>query len=158
MKHLALILAATLLSSVAYADDPELSSAANRAFLDNNAKQPGVKILPGNIQYNVIKSGDGPTPGFTDCVHVDYSVSLINGDVADRSPGTPIAFRVNGVIRGWTEVLQQMHAGDDWRVVVPPALAYGREGQGASIPPNQTLIFEIGLEDVFSSSEPNCGQ
>jgi FKBP-type peptidyl-prolyl cis-trans isomerase len=133
-----------------------LSTDANMNFLVNNAKKPGVVAMPG-IQYRVIKSGNGAQPGRHDCVTVNYTGSLIDGKVFDATKGSAATFPVNGVIGGWTEVLQMMHEGDDWEVVIPAGLAYGRAGAGESIPADQTLVFEIELLKVFPPPMGGCG-
>ena len=38
-----------------------------------------------------------------------------------------------------------MVEGSIWEVVIPPELAYGEQGAGANIGPNETLVFEIEL-------------
>ena len=42
-----------------------------------------------------------------------------------------------------------------WQIqlVIPPALGYGKQGAGASIPPNSTLIFDVEVLDVNPKSE-----
>ena len=62
--------------------------------------------------------------------------------------GEPATFPLNGVIRGWTEILQLMPKGSKWKVVIPSDLGYGDRGAGAAIPPNATLIFDIELLDI----------
>jgi FKBP-type peptidyl-prolyl cis-trans isomerase len=147
----ALAVAAIVAATPAFAGD--LSPAANQAYRDNNAKQAGVTVLPG-IQYRVIKSGSGAQPGRHDCVSVNYAGRLVDGTRFEPTEPNKLAaatFPVNGVIGGWTEVLQLMHEGDDWEVTIPPGLAYGHAGTGdGAIPPDQTLIFEIQLLKVFA--------
>ena len=72
---------------------------------------------------------------------------LENSNVFDssRDRGNPATFSLGGIIPGWQEALQLMVEGDIWEVVIPPGLAYGAQGAGASIGPNETLIFEIEL-------------
>ena len=41
-----------------------------------------------------------------------------------------------------------MREGDIWEVVIPSELAYGTQGAGGSIGPNETLVFEIELISV----------
>ena len=52
------------------------------------------------------------------------------------------------MIKGWTEALQKMNVGDKWELYIPPQLAYGPQGTGGAIGPNQTLIFEVELLDI----------
>jgi FKBP-type peptidyl-prolyl cis-trans isomerase len=54
-------------------------------------------------------------------------------------------------------VLQLMHEGDNWEVVIPAGLAYGRAGAGGVIPADQTLVFEIELLKVFPPPVEGCG-
>lgn len=149
---------AVCVSSVAIAAGTIPTPADNDAFLAQNARKPGVTILPGNVQYDVVSNGDptGDHPAPTDCARVKYSVALIDGPAIQTSPASGIPVRVNGVIGGWTEVLQKMRIGDDWHVVIPSAMAYGKLGKPPSIPPNQTLVFDIQLLDIFTSYKPNC--
>ena len=60
-------------STFAFADDAMLSADASKTYLDNNAKKPGVRVVPG-IQYRMIKSGRGAQPGKRDCVTVELSL------------------------------------------------------------------------------------
>jgi FKBP-type peptidyl-prolyl cis-trans isomerase FklB len=116
-------------------------------FLAENKKKEGVKTLPSGLQYKIIKNGKGKLPKLTDKVTANYRGTLINGTEFDNSykRGQPVKFPVNGVIPGWTEALKMMKAGSKWQLFVPPQLAYGEQGAGAIIGPNETLIFEIEL-------------
>jgi FKBP-type peptidyl-prolyl cis-trans isomerase FklB len=125
---------------------------AGEDFLAANAKKEGVKTTASGLQYKVLKSGDGKgkTPKATDTVKVHYHGTLIDGTVFDSSVerGEPAEFPVNGVIPGWTEVLQLMKEGDKWQVYIPSKLAYGERGAGGKIGPNATLIFDVELLKV----------
>jgi FKBP-type peptidyl-prolyl cis-trans isomerase FklB len=121
-----------------------------RKFLEENAKREGVTTTASGLQYEVMKSGDGPTPLATDKVTVHYHGTLINGKVFDSSVnrGTPATFPVNGVIQGWVEALQLMKVGDKWKLFIPSELAYGERGAGNDIGPFATLIFEVELLSI----------
>jgi FKBP-type peptidyl-prolyl cis-trans isomerase FklB len=120
------------------------------AFLAANKKKPGVVTLPSGLQYKVIKKGTGKKPKETETVSVHYRGTLIDGTLFDNSydGGQPVTFPVNGVIKGWTEALQLMPVGSKWELYIPSNLAYGEQGVGQVIGPNQTLIFEVELLSV----------
>ena len=124
-----------------------------QTFLDANKKRNGVTALANGLQYEVIKAGDpnGPKPKAVDTVVVNYKGTLVNGTEFDNSfkRGQAATFPLNGVIKGWTEILQLMSKGSNWRVYIPGDLAYGEyPPQGSPISPNAVLIFEISLEDI----------
>ena len=128
------------------------------AFQEPNKKKPGVTVLPNGLQYEVLRAGEagGAKPRAIDTVVVHYLGTLIDGTKFDASTdrGEPATFPLNGVIPGWTEILQHMSKGAKWRVVIPSELAYGERGAGGAIGPNATLIFEIDLLDI----KPAAGQ
>ena len=119
-------------------------------FLAANAARDGVTTTDSGLQYEVLVSGDGPSPGSRSTVVTHYHGTLVDGTVFDSSVerGTPAEFGVHQVIPGWTEALQLMSVGDKWRIACPPALAYGDQGAGDSIPPNTALVFEIHLIEI----------
>lgn len=123
------------------------NSGKGAEFLKDNSTQGGVEVLASGMQYIVINQGDGEKPKATDTVDVHYEGSLINGTVFDSSikRGEPATFPVNGVIQGWQEALQLMEVGTKWKVFIPAELAYGEQGAGGAIGPNETLIFEMEL-------------
>ena len=141
---------AMLVASSAYAADPSLSAAANANFLSANAKKPGVVTTPSGLQYQIIHNGYGKRPGAFNKVQVYYKGALINGAVFDSTePGLPATFTVNQLIPGWTEALELMREGDEWRLVIPANLGYGARGAGSAIPPSQTLVFDLQLIKVL---------
>ena len=131
----------------------DLQKAEGLNFLAANKKKNGIISLPNGLQYEVIKAGDpaGMKPKVVDTVIVNYIGTLTNGTEFDNSVkrGQPATFPLNGVIRGWTEILQLMPKGAHWKVFIPSELAYGENPpQGAQIPPNSVLVFEITLLDI----------
>ena len=129
----------------------EANSAAGEAFLAENGKRVEVKTTPSGLQYEVLVDGDGAQPTAEDRVEVHYTGKLIDGTVFDSSVdrGVPATFGVTQVIPGWVEALQLMKAGSKWRLFIPSALAYGPQGAGGVIGPNQTLIFDVELLKVL---------
>lgn len=134
----------------AAAQKAEVAAAAGKDFLAENAKQEGVISLPSGLQYQILESGDGATPGSDSTVRTHYHGTLLDGSVFDSSyqRGEPAEFPVSGVIAGWTEALQLMQCGSKWRLFVPSELAYGAQAVG-SIPAHSTLVFEVELLAVL---------
>ena len=120
---------------------------AGEEFLEANKSKEGIVALPSGLQYEVMKTGDGPKPSPTDKVTCHYHGTLINGTIFDSSVqrGKPATFPLNQVIKGWTEGVPMMTMGSKWRFFIPPHLGYGDRQVSAEIGPNSTLIFEVEL-------------
>jgi len=125
------------------------------AFLSDNKKKAGVKVLPSGLQYMVLTEGKGKQPKAADTVTVQYRGTLLDGSEFDSSykRGQPVTFGLNQVIKGWTEGVQLMKEGGKIRLFVPSALGYGERGTGAQIGPNAVLIFEIELIKVAQAPQ-----
>ena len=123
--------------------------------MSENAKKDGVVSLRSGLQYKVIKEGTGKAPGLKDTVSVNYRGTLIDGTEFDNSykRKEPTTFRVDSVIRGWSEALQLMKEGAKWELYIPPELGYGERGAGSKIPPNSPLIFEVEVVSVNPGKE-----
>ncbi len=128
----------------------DLNKKAGDEFLRINKEKEGVVTLSSGLQYQILKTGDGPKPNATDQVKCHYEGTLINGEIFDSSikRGQPAIFGLNQVIKGWTEALQLMPAGSKWRLFLPSDLAYGNRQAGEMIEPNSTLIFEVELLEI----------
>ena len=134
----------------AQAAEAEKAVAAGQAYLDANAKKPGVTTTASGLQYRVITAGTGAKPQASDTVTVHYKGTLVDGKEFDSSykRGQPATFPVGGVIPGWTEALQVMTIGSKYELAIPPALAYGSQGPLA----NQVLLFEVELLGTTADS------
>lgn len=119
-------------------------------FLAENKSKDGVQTTASGLQYKVIKEGTGKKPAKENTVKVHYTGTTIDGKVFDSSVerGEPIEFPLSGVIAGWTEGVALMPVGSKYMLYIPSNLAYGEQGAGQSIGPNETLIFEVELLDI----------
>lgn len=128
----------------------ELNANAGQEFLSVNGKREEVKTTATGLQYEVLEEGQGAQPTAGDMVTVHYTGKLIDGTVFDSSVerGEPATFGVTQVIPGWVEALQMMKTGAKWRLYIPSDLAYGPQGAGGVIGPNQTLIFDVELISI----------
>jgi FKBP-type peptidyl-prolyl cis-trans isomerase len=124
------------------------AAAASAKFLEANKAAEGVKVTPSGLQYKIVRAapGDGPRPGPTTEVKVNYEGKRIDGQIFDSSykRGEPVEFPLDAVIPGWTEGLQLMRPGEEFQFFIPAELAYGAKAP-PSIGPNQALIFRVEL-------------
>lgn len=122
----------------------------NEQFLEENAQNPDIGILPSGVQYQILKAGKGARPSGKDKVQVHYCGKLINGKEFDNSfkRKKPEIFRVNQLIKGFQEALKAMNVGSRWIVWIPYPLGYGASDCGRDIPAYSTLVFEIELLDI----------
>ncbi|XP_013887250.1 peptidyl-prolyl cis-trans isomerase FKBP14 [Austrofundulus limnaeus] len=90
---------------------------------------------------------------YGDMLLVHHDGFFANGTMfySSRSHGDkqPMWFTlgIREAIKGWDLGLQDMCAGEKRRLVIPPALAYGKEGKG-KIPPESTLTFIVEVMEV----------
>jgi len=118
--------------------------------------------LKDGLQYIDTKVGSGPAAKTGDTVNVQYvgwntpdnCKPLCKFDSSyDSNGGKPISVTLGAgqVIPGWDEGIVGMKAGGTRRLIIPPALAYGAQGQGP-IPANATIIFDIQLVSIGTAS------
>lgn len=97
-----------------------------------------------------IVEGTGAAAREGDTLTVDYAgSSWSTGKEFDASWKTgqpfPVTLGQSQVIQGWEQGLQGMKQGGRRLLVIPPDLGYGSSGQGATIKPNETLLFVVDL-------------
>lgn len=124
---------------------------AGLKFLAENKNKPGVKELPGGMQYEVVKEGNGPKPAPNARIKAHYKGSLLNGKEFDSSyrRNQPFTAPLNALIKGWQDAIPMMTLGSIWRLWIPSELAYGDRGAGGDIPGGATLVFEIELLEIL---------
>jgi FKBP-type peptidyl-prolyl cis-trans isomerase len=116
----------------------------------NAISEEGYRGMPNGllIKDEVVGSGEEVQAGKKLRVH--YTGKFMDGKPFDSSRGKD-PFEVNlgsgTVIKGWEEGLVGMKVGGTRKLIVPPDLAYGKNGSG-KIPPNSKLYFEIELLKV----------
>ncbi len=123
---------------------------AGEAVLAKAAAETGAVKTASGVVMTTLKPGAGSSPQASDKVKVHYHGTLPDGTVFDSSVqrGEPATFPLNGVIKCWTEGLQQMKVGGKAKLVCPSDTAYGDRGMPPRILPGSTLIFEVELLDI----------
>jgi peptidylprolyl isomerase len=105
---------------------------------------------PGDLLVEDITVGDGDEAKAGDFVCVHYvGVSYSNGKQFDASWDRDETFEfklgAGQVISGWDRGVAGMKVGGQRRLTIPPDLAYGSQGAGGVIGPNETLVFVVDL-------------
>lgn len=139
-----MIAAMLLVAAAACGDSPTAPSTAPFRQTD---------VIPGSGTEAV--TGAVVTVNYTGWL---YDASKLDGKglLFDTSATTaPFAFTLGAgqVIQGWDLGLPGMKVGGLRRLVIPPSLGYGAVRYGP-IPPDATLVFDIELVDVQTSSLP----
>jgi len=123
---------------------------AGAKFLSENKAKEGVNELPGGIQYQVLKEGEGKQPKSNSTIKAHYRGSLLNGKEFDSSykRNQPFTARLTQLIKGWQQVIPLMKEGSIYRLWIPSDLAYGDNGTGG-IPGGATLQFDVELIQIL---------
>jgi FKBP-type peptidyl-prolyl cis-trans isomerase FkpA len=125
---------------------------ATASFAAESAPAPAAETITtsSGMQYTSLREGTGASPKATDTVRVQYRGTLMNGREFDSSyrSGRPAVFKLNGVIKCWTEGLQMMKVGGKAKLECPSSLAYGDEGIPGVIPRFAPLTFEVELLSI----------
>lgn len=130
------------------AKDLPTTQPQNNLATNTNTMQPESDQL----KIEVIKEGTGVGAAKGQSISVDYTGKLTDGKVFDSSipRGQPFTLILGAgqVIPGWEMGLLGMKVGEQRRLTIPPALAYGKGGFAGVIPPNATLIFDVEMKSI----------
>jgi peptidylprolyl isomerase len=111
---------------------------------------------PSGLQIIDTKAGTGASPQTGQICVMHYTGWLYEngakGAKFDSSVdrGKPFEFPIgtHRVIAGWDEGVATMKVGGKRTLIIPPDLGYGARGAGGVIPPNATLMFDVGLIEI----------
>ncbi|HEV8612360.1 MAG TPA: FKBP-type peptidyl-prolyl cis-trans isomerase [Gemmatimonadales bacterium] len=99
--------------------------------------------LPIGVLWIDITAGHGPEVVEGDSVAIAFQGWLPNGTKMDSAEAV-LRVGAGDVIAGIDAALPGMQPGGRRKLVMPPGLAYGAEGQG-NIPPNAVLVYDVEL-------------
>ncbi|WP_269756686.1 FKBP-type peptidyl-prolyl cis-trans isomerase [Amycolatopsis aidingensis] len=110
-------------------------------------------IAPGELEVEELVEGEGPEALPGQDIEVHYvGVTFSSGEEFDSSwsRGEPLAFQlgVGQVIAGWDRGIAGMRVGGRRKLIIPSHLAYGEEGAGDAIGPDESLVFVVDLVSV----------
>jgi len=135
---------------------------AGQKFLEENKSKEGVVTTKSGLQYQILTKGEGAVydakkDGAQAKFNSHYKGMLIDGTVFDQSPeGQSIPMTLQ-VIPGFKEALTTTPTGSKWKLFIPSDLAYGAQRRGQHIGPNETLIFELQLDNIEAAPQPAQG-
>jgi hypothetical protein len=126
-----------------------------------------VVTYPDGLKYIDLKVGKGAVAVSGKQVTMQYTGWLSSGpppfDSSRQAGRTPFVLTLGAgqVIPGWDEGIQGMKVGGKRKLILPPELGYGANGQtdqqtgAVVIPPNATLVFEVELMKVEKAPPPS---
>ena len=108
---------------------------------------------PDELEIEDLVEGDGAAAAPGDTLTMQYvGVNYSDGSEFDTSWDDPQPFSftlgAGEVIEGWDEGIEGMKVGGRRQLVIPPDLAYGKQGSPPAIGPDETLVFVVDLIDV----------
>jgi peptidylprolyl isomerase len=149
---LALLIAAIALVACGDDDDPPapqdpLTDTSVKPVIPRPSGSP-----PNKLQVEDIVKGKGRAAKKGDTVTLDYVGTAFStgqefGSSWEGQALPPFALGAGRVIEGWDRGVEGMRVGGRRKLVIPPELAYGTQGQGP-IGPNETLIFVVDLTAI----------
>ncbi len=126
-------------------------------FLNENSAKDGVETTESGLQFQTIQAGEGASPTVSDIAFIGYKGMFTDGTVFDENPSAPLP--VGQLVPGFSEALQKMQIGGEYKIWIPSKLGYGLEDRinpqtgEVAIPGGSTLVFEVKLIDFKSQAE-----
>ena len=147
---LALPLGLAELTAAAPQPQPAVTVTAIPAPPDVAAPPADATRTASGLAYKVLQKGTGDAhPATEEMVTVHYTGWTTDGKMFDSSVarGTPNRFRAGALIKGFSEGLQLMVAGEKRRLWIPEELAY----KGQPKRPQGMLVFDVELLEITAS-------
>lgn len=130
-----------------------------RIKLDRYAGEPMMgevaTPLDSGLQVHDFIVGDGEIVTADSVVQVHYRLVLLDNQSIfnTKSRAKPVSFKVaDAQLDGIRLGLQGMRVGGKRKIVIPPELAFGKQGR-AKIPPNAVIVADIGVIGIEDPSE-----
>ncbi len=103
------------------------------------------------LRYMIYKHGSGPLAAKGQVARVNFTVSLLNGEIcytSDKEGPKEFEIGKGGVVSGLEEGILFMKTGDRAKFIIPSHLAFGLLGDDAKIPAKATLVYDIELLEL----------
>lgn len=136
------------LSSCKKESKVDQAAADKKILLDYIAKDSlVVDSTASGLYYSIIDSGSTVTPHLNSYLTIHYKGYYTSNAIFEQTSGEPVKGFLKQFIAGWQEGVPKIKKGGKIKLLIPSALAYGKNGAG-SIPANTVLIFIVELINV----------
>lgn len=112
------------------------------------AIENGFQKTESGLLYKIVNPGTGDKVTKTDRVKIKYVGKHINDSVFDQSTDEGLTRTASSFVPGFAEGLTLVGKGGSATIVIPADLAYGVDGAGDKIKPQETLVFDIEVLDI----------
>ncbi|MDE5608152.1 MAG: FKBP-type peptidyl-prolyl cis-trans isomerase [Muribaculaceae bacterium] len=123
--------------------------AAGTAYADSLVANAGYTRSESGLVYLITEPGSDTKVEKNNRIQLRYVGKHIDGTVFDQTREEPMKSYANQFIPGFTEGLTLLGKGGKATIVIPGELAYGPRGSQPKIGANETLVFEIEVEDIL---------
>jgi FKBP-type peptidyl-prolyl cis-trans isomerase len=117
-----------------------------------NVKLSEMVERPSGLWYRDDFEGEGPQADYGQEIMLAYHGYLYDGTHFESSPEEePFQFTLGatGIMAGFQEAVLGMKAGGQRLALVPPSLAFGREGSAdGRVPPYTWMVFELHVISI----------
>jgi peptidylprolyl isomerase len=107
------------------------------------------------LEVTEVVEGEGPLAAKGDMMAVLYTASFVGGKKFDEQldPESPFTFRVgmDEVMPGLEEGVRTMRPGGKRILVLPPDIAFGKDGLTGTVPPDSWVRFEVELLEIMKA-------
>ncbi|KAK2655711.1 hypothetical protein Ddye_008763 [Dipteronia dyeriana] len=122
-----------------------------------DSKPSQLSTLPGGLEIEELEIGKpyGKVAEFGKKISIRYIGKLKeNGQEFNSNLDSTRPYKFclgdEDIIDGLNIGVEGMRVGDKRRLVIPPSMGYGSEGDGLNVPPNSWLIYDVELVKVCS--------
>lgn len=124
-------------------------------FMAHETAREGAVIKESGLVFRSLREGEGISPLPADVIKVHYRSTLIDGKemASTYKGGQPDELVLNEFMKCLAEGVQMMKEGGKARMICPPGIALGKDGNDV-IPPDATLVFDVELLEVVQKKDP----
>lgn len=122
---------------------------AGAAYADSLVNNAGYTRAESGLVYKILEPGSDTKVEHNNRIKLRYHGKHIDGTTFDQTREEPMQTYVGQFIPGFTEGLMLLGKGGKATLVIPADLGYGSKGQKPTIGYNETLVFDIEVEDIL---------